>query len=231
MPNAVGSSETKYWHKEWIEIKRKIVLTEKQESLIIGSLLGDGTMRIGKGARNANFKVEHKLEHKEYVEWKYEILKPLVFTPPRMSYRYDDRRRRYPKSWWFRTIRHPLLTEFYYRFYKGDKTRTKGKRIPKDIQRDLNPFVMAVWIMDDGCYSQRRIDLSTYSFSLSDINLLQKALNDRFGLSVGYCKDRDKGFRMYFNCKETAKLIELVQPYIIPSMRYKIGLVSEPRRD
>jgi len=231
MPNAVGSFETKHWHKKWIEIKKKIVLTETQKSLIIGSLLGDGTMRIGKGAKNANFKVEHGLEQRKYVEWKYGILRPLVFSPPRISYRYNNKRRKYPKSWWFRTIRHPLLTELYYRFYKGNKRETRGKKIPKDIQKDLNPLVIAVWIMDDGSYSRGKIDLSTYSFSLSEIHLLQKGLKEKFNLCARYYEDRDRGVRMYFNQKETRKLIRLVKSYIIPSMRYKIGLVSEPRRD
>jgi hypothetical protein len=61
MVNTVGSCENKYWHKKWIPIKKALALNLKQKALIIGSLLGDGTMRLGKGARNVNFKVEHGL--------------------------------------------------------------------------------------------------------------------------------------------------------------------------
>ena len=47
MVNTVGSCENKHWQKRWITIKKSLVLTTKQRSLIIGSLLGDGTLRQG----------------------------------------------------------------------------------------------------------------------------------------------------------------------------------------
>jgi len=65
MVNTVGSCENKHWHKKWIPIKKSLLLTKMQKDLIIGSLLGDGTMRLGKGAQNVNFKVEHGLAQKE----------------------------------------------------------------------------------------------------------------------------------------------------------------------
>ncbi|MEK7515930.1 MAG: hypothetical protein AAB555_03355 [Patescibacteria group bacterium] len=89
MVNTVGSLETKYWQREWIELKKSLALTLDQRSLLIGSLLGDGTMRLGEGARNANYKVEQGLVQKSYVFWKYELLKPFVTTEPKLSYRYD----------------------------------------------------------------------------------------------------------------------------------------------
>jgi len=88
MANTVGSCENKYWQKKWIPIKKSLRLSPKQRQLIIGSLLGDGTMRLGKGARNVSFKIEQGLAQKEYVEWKYQILKQFVFTKPQISYRY-----------------------------------------------------------------------------------------------------------------------------------------------
>ena len=214
---------SKYWHKKWIPIKKSLLLTSKQKALILGSLLGDGTMRKGKGAKNVNFKVEHGLAQKQYVQWKYEILKPLVFTEPRLSYRYNENGEKYAKSWWFRTIRHPFLTSIYEEFYKGDGYRNGRKIIPKKIKNELSPFILAVWIMDDGSYSRNRIDISTYSFSLLEMNTLITLLKDIFNLQAKFYRDRDKGCRMYFNQQETKKLIKIIYPYIIPSMMYKIG--------
>lgn len=68
MGNTVGSCETKFWQKKWVPIKSALFLTSRQKEFIIGSLLGDGTMRIGEGGKNANFKVEHGLQQKELVE-------------------------------------------------------------------------------------------------------------------------------------------------------------------
>jgi recombination protein RecA len=223
MVNTVESCENKYWYKKWIPIKNRITISPKQRSLIIGSLLGDGTMRIGKGCVNANFKVEQGLVQKDFVFWKYSILRPLVFTEPRISYRYTEKREKYPKSWWFRTIRHPFLTDIYNMFYISDGYRTGRKIIPKDIKSYLDPLALAVWVMDDGSYSQRKIDISTYSFLESEINLLQNVLRQKFNIVIKYYKDRDKGYRMYCNTKETKQLIKIISPYMIPSMMYKIG--------
>lgn len=223
MVNTVGSCENINWQKKWIKIKRSLDLTNEQRSIIIGSLLGDGTMRIGKGCINANFKVEHGLEQKQYVKWKYQILKPLVFTEPKLSYRYDEENKIYPKSWWFRTIRHPLLTEIYRRFYKGENYRTGKKIIPRNIIQDIDPLAIAVWIMDDGSYSRNVINISTYSFSLSEILSLQKCIRQLFDVDVRWYRDRDKGYRIYFSKTHTKCLTEIIRPYIIPSMNYKIG--------
>ena len=226
MVNTVGSYETKYWYHTLIPLKQKAVLTSLQEELMIGSLLGDGTMRIGKGAKNANFKVEQGLEQKEYVMWKYSILKPLVFTEPKISFRYRENREKYPKSWWFRTMRHPLLTEMYDRFYTREGYRTGRKIVPIDIAKNLTPLAFAIWIMDDGSYSNGILDISTYSFLLDEVGLLQDALRNVFAIEARYFKDREKGYRMYFRKSETAKVVPIIRPYIINSLMYKIGFVA-----
>ena len=222
MVNTVGSCENKYWHKKWIPIKKSLKLNSKQRELIIGSLLGDGTMRLGKNAQNVNFKVEHGLMQKEYVMWKYQILKPFVFTEPKISHRFDENGEKYEKSWWFRTIRHPLFTEIYREFYKGDGYRNGKKIIPEILRNEFTPLVLAVWIMDDGSFSRNKIDISTYCFSLQEINNLQEYFKDIFDIKMNYYRDRDKGYRMYSNQEETLKLIKIIRPYIIPSMMYKI---------
>ena len=224
MVNTVGSCENKHWQKKWILIKNQVAISSMQRSFIIGSLLGDGTMRMGKGAINANFKVEQGVVQKDYVFWKYEILKSLVFTEPKISYRYNPEKEIYPKSWWFRTIRHPLLTQIYDTFYIRDGYKTGRKIIPENIIDLLDSFGLAVWIMDDGSYNKGVIDISTYSFLLPEIKLLQEILKKKFNVEFRYYKDRDKGYRMYCNMKETKKLIQTIKPYIIPSMMYKIGL-------
>ncbi len=222
MVNAVGSRTNKHWQKKWIAIKEQSVLTDEQRSFIIGSLLGDGTMRMGLRAANANFKVEQGIAQKAYVFWKYHILKPLVFTEPKISYRYGSVGK-YEKSWWFRTIRHPLLTDIYNMFYT-EQIKVGKKIVPHDIANHLDPLAIAVWIMDDGSYSNGTINISTYSFTLEEIKILQNVFEKVFKVISNYYRDRNKGYRMYFNKTETKKLISLIYPYIIPEMRYKIGL-------
>jgi hypothetical protein len=228
MVNTVGSRRNKHWTKKWSNLKRDMYLTKIQRSLIIGSMLGDGTMRIGKGSINANFKIEHGLKQRKLVLWKYKILESLVFTRPKVSYRYRDTGERYQKSWWFRTIRHPLLTDIYKDFYVGEKYRVGRKIVPKDIKKDLDALALAVWIMDDGSFNQKIIDVSTYSFTEREIQILQEALAGKYDISSNYYKDRNKGFRIYFNQSETRKLVQIIRPHFIPSMEYKIGVSIDP---
>ncbi len=223
MVNPVGSYATKYWYKTLIPLKEQMFLNQNQKSLIIGSLLGDGTMRIGEGSKNANFKVEQGLMQKEYTFWKYQILKPLVLTEPKISFRYHASGEKYQKSWWFRTVRHPILTDIYALFYEGEGYRNGRKIVPKSIQKYLDPLAIAVWIMDDGSFSKGSIDISTYSFLEKEIKLLQKSIFNLYGIEVKYHPDRDKGFRMRFSVGETKKLIEIILPHVVPSLQYKLG--------
>lgn len=63
--------------------KNGLNLTSTQISILIGSLLGDGTLRTGDRAVNANFKIEHGLVQKDYVVWKYDNFKEWVLTHPK----------------------------------------------------------------------------------------------------------------------------------------------------
>jgi hypothetical protein len=220
----VGSLQSKYWNKKMISLKKEIKLTSKQRAFIFGSMLGDATMRVGIKAKNANFKIDHCLEQKEYVFWKYKILKNLVLTPPRLSYRTTKEGIRYKKSWWFRTLRHPVLTEIYNQFYTKDSYRCGRKIVPNLVFENINSFIMAIWVMDDGSYNQEKIDISTYSFTLQEIKRLLFIIKKKFKITMLFYKDRDKGYRIYCNKKETKKLVDLIYPYIIKTMRYKIGL-------
>ena len=123
---------------------------------------------MGKNAVNANFKTEQGLRQKDYVFWKYEQFREWVTTPPKISVRYDENRIPYSKSWWFRTIRLPDITLFHKLFYVDGV-----KVVPRNIVDLLDPLALAVWIMDDGCLNRSKIDISTYSFRLDEIKLLQ----------------------------------------------------------
>lgn len=59
-------------------IRRKrlaqISLSNHAKSIILGSLLGDGYMRIYKGYKNATFSIRHSDTQKEYLDWKNHFL-------------------------------------------------------------------------------------------------------------------------------------------------------------
>lgn len=57
-------------------------LTQLQKSVIVGSLLGDGYIRIMLGRKDAFLEINHSIKAKEYVDWKYSVLKNICKSSP-----------------------------------------------------------------------------------------------------------------------------------------------------
>lgn len=183
-------------------------LTEVQKSVIIGCLLGDGYLRQLKGRRNAFLEVNHSYKQKDYVDWKYEKLKNLVISPPK-SRKYNNR-----IAYRFFTKAHFELTELLHLFYKDGK-----KRIP---EFDLDPLILAVWFMDDGSMVRASdVYLNTQQFSETDQLRLIKKLS-LVGISARL--NKDKQYQRIRLLKSSINVLEkLIQPYLINSMKYKVG--------
>src|SRR3989344_4155827 len=58
-------------------------LTKFERQIIIGSLLGDGYMRIIPGRFNAFLEINHSIKAKEYVDYKFQSLKRLCRSAPK----------------------------------------------------------------------------------------------------------------------------------------------------
>lgn len=182
-------------------------LSEVQQQLILGTIIGDGYMRK---KTNAHLQITHSIKQREYVDWKYQILRNLVITLPKL-YKGNNGRIGYR----FFTKSLPEITYFYNRFYKN-----KVKIIPKDII--LSPLALAVWYMDDGSKSYKSCYFNTQQLDIkSQINLI-KALS-KFGLKSRLNKDKTY-FRIRILTSSTPKLVNIITPYVIKSMRYKIPI-------
>ncbi|MEK7104577.1 MAG: LAGLIDADG endonuclease [Patescibacteria group bacterium] len=185
-------------------------LTQLQKSFLIGTLLGDGYLRQIKGRRNAFLEVNHSINQKEYVEWKYKILKNLTRSGPK-SRKGNGTRIAYR----FFTRQHPEFTKIMDLFY-----RDKKKCIPDLI---LDPISLAVWYMDDGSRcSKNNVYLNTQQFSKNDQYKLLRIL-DQIGLKGTLNKDKQY-YRIRFKTSSISKLFGMIKQHIIPSMKYKIGL-------
>ena len=185
-------------------------LTQLQKSFLIGTLLGDGYIRQIKGRRNAFLEVNHSITQKEYVEWKYKILKNLVRSGPKSRYGNGAR-----IAYRFFTKQHPEFTKMMDLFYKDKK-----KCIPDLV---LDPISLAVWYMDDGSRcSKDNVYLNTQQFSKDDQYKLLEFLG-KMGLSGTLNKDKQY-YRIRLKTSSIPKLFGIIKKYIIPSMKYKIGL-------
>lgn len=99
------------------------------------------------------------------------------------------------------------------------------KVVPINIFELLTPIALAHLIMGDGVsYKDKGITICTDSFSIVDVVRLINVLIIRYNLNCTIHTPRAGQYRIYIskNCLES--LQEIVLPYMIPSMLYKINL-------
>lgn len=184
-------------------------LTNREKFIVIGSVLGDGYLRIVPGRKNALFEINSSIKEKEYIDWKFRELQRIVLTPPRM------RKGEGPRvAYRFSTQQHPDLTEIYCRFYCG-----KEKVIPA---LKLNPLIMAVWFMDDGSRSYKTFYINTQGFSKLNQEKLMQMLKSQYGIESSLNKDKEY-HRIRIRTASANDFRRIVRPYIVPIMQYKLG--------
>lgn len=188
-------------------------LTQLQREVIIGCILGDGYLRRLPGRANAFLEINHSLKAKQYVDWKYSILKDITVSSPKKR-KIDQQRTGYR----FFTKQHPEITRLYYQFYEKER-----KKIPANVE--LTPLSLAVWFMDDGSKTKKGdVYFNSQQFSFKDQRRLLHALR-KWGIRGRLNKDKNY-YRIRIYKESIPRLIEIIKPYILPSLKYKIAGLS-----
>lgn len=180
-------------------------LTPEQHSLIVGTLLGDGSMRC---KANALLEVNHSARQREYVDWKYKVLADLVATPPQLRATNGTR-----IAYRFVTRSLPALTPYYWTFY------ATGRKAVPDVE--ITPLALAVWLMDDGSRSYRAVYFNTQQFDLPDQMRLIRILERQFGLVARLNRDKSY-YRLRVAVESVPRLRSLVSQYLLPELAYKL---------
>ncbi|MBI2036718.1 hypothetical protein HYT17_03755 [Candidatus Microgenomates bacterium] len=185
---------------------RKLKLSKNQLMLVIGSLLGDGY--LDQTTRGYSLRIHHGIMQKEYVDFKYHLIKSFVNSPPKQS----------GNAYYFRTISHPILVDLRKLFYEKQK-----KVLPKVfLERNFSPFALAIWIMDDGSADGRQLRINTQSFTLEENLWLINFLQAKLGILATINQDKRK-YRLRIKASSMDLLKKLILPSIIPSMLYKLS--------
>ena len=181
-------------------------LTREQISIITGCLLGDGAMRC---KINALLEINHSLEQKCYVDWKYSKLRNLVGTPPKARDGNEGR-----VAYRFTTLSLPVLTEIYHQFFVSGK-----KVIPEQLH--LDSLSLAVWFMDDGCKSYRAVYFNTQKFDMESQLRLISLFDTEFGLKLTLNRDKTY-YRLRMSVASVEEFCKLIKPHMIPQLLYKL---------
>ena len=209
MGNAVGSLEL----PRILQARKNLslVLTDTQREILIGCILGDAHIQpLGKIC------IEQSTRQKEYLLWKYEQLENLCYPAlPREIIRKDTRNNKEYYSMVF-------YLRQYFRAWRAIFYRGNIKVFPNII---LTPQSVAVWYMDDGCLSKGKSTISIEGFDEENRNNVQKAFYEQFGIETAIGKSK----KLVIKTKSHDVFYDLIRPYIVPSMEYKIP--SKPRND
>lgn len=170
----------------------KSLIPSDQFQLIIGSLMGDARLECRsksiRAKHTARLRIHQSDKQKDYVFWKYQILKSLVIRGPRFTKVWHDKKRnKNHYSWYFHTISSETLGLFHRFFY-----RNGIKIVPIELLKELNPLGLAIWYMDDGSNNGGSITLNTHCFSEQEQIVIQDLLKNKFGVVATIVKDRNK---------------------------------------
>ena len=176
----------------------------------MGTVLGDGYIRMVPGRKNALLEINHTFSQKDYVDWKFQQLKSLCKSGPVMR-KGNGKRIAYR----FTTRQNEEISEIYKKFY-----RNKHKIVPEDLE--LDDIVLAVWYMDDGSKCGKdNVYLNTQQFDLRDQEALMRKLENK-GIETSLNKDKIY-WRIRLKKSSINKFLSIVSKIVIPSMQYKLS--------
>jgi hypothetical protein len=197
-------------------LKKRLRFSGIQRAVLIGSVFGDGHLEISKSCINYRLRLAQSVKQKDYLFWKYFLLKDFVSSKPRFH--------NATKSVLFSTISHPEISELAGIFYRG-----KIKILPKNISEFIsNPMILAVWFMDDGNAIVRNgktygYHLNTQSFTKDENEDISYVLRKIYGIESLLEKNHGKYRLRIMKKLSRDKFREVVEDHILDSMKYKLG--------
>ncbi len=193
-------------------------LNSEQKEMVVGSVLGDGSIILPNKRKTAYFKVSHCEKQLEYIEWKRFVLSNFVHRDGLQKI-IDKRGNSVMYS--FNTI-----SNIGFNYYRDLFYEDVVKVIKEELVDHLTLLGLAVWYMDDGgLVGNNKVNcrLSTDGFSKDDNYRLRDILLSKFGLESKVLSYYRGSFYYYlfFNKENSIKMGRMISPYVVECMRYK----------
>lgn len=193
--------------------------SKEQFQVLIGTLLGNAHLELSKETRIPCYQLTHSGKQKNYLKFVKDMLAPHA----------KIRKRKGSDSWTF-CFTHVSLVNIYPKFY-----RNKKKIVSEEILSMLDERGLAVWYMDDGYLWNGCVELSTQGFTKEENYLIAEFLRKKWQMNakVYYKKPTEKtkgGYFIHLDKISSMRFLTLVDPYILPELRYKTYLKSHKLR-
>lgn len=188
-----------------------IFITEIQEQVILGTVLGDGHLYNYKDTSMLRF--DHCKKQKEYIYFKYNILKNLCkYNQPKYLTSLDKRSNKINEKYSLHTKSFIELKKYRNMFYQPKKI------ISKEICSLLKPLAIAIFFMDDGYKHKNAYFFSTNNFNIESIKNFQDFLYNNYKIESSMHKNKV----IYIKSNSRDKFTKIIEPFIIESMKYKL---------
>ena len=204
------------------KIKKK--LSKEQKSLLIGLLIGDGTI-----SSNFVFKLSHSIEQKEYLEWKVKLLDKFKIK--------NNGIKEYISTCGYNIGKGVLYSQMSVIPTIKALRRTiyiPKKTITRKLLNWLTPLEIAIWYMDDGHINvntskqrssiQHTIKIATCVDEITVEIIIQYFL-DVWNIKFRKFPEGKNTFSIASSSEEDySKFVNLIKPFVeqVPSMLYKI---------
>lgn len=197
--------------------------SKKQMSIILAMIFGDSWVsKFKPKIANSFLGCRHSHKQESYLNYKRNKLNALGFNVSKVY----DTTNKYGKTFTFECRDPELFNQLRLVLYPKNNKTIKRKWL-----NFLDAEGIAIWFMDDGSYTKDRKNgrafLYTNSFSKKENELIikyfKKVWNIKPHLRIDKRNNKLKTFFLAFNIEETKKLFEIIIPYIIPDMMYKVG--------
>lgn len=203
-------------------------MEREKKALLIALVLGDG--HINK--RDNCLQITHSIKQLAYIKFKCRLIAKLLnCKAPKLYHRIDSKHNEFKLSKgspYFKLLRRWIYTD-------------GTKHFSKKILSYLNAKSLAIWWMDDGSHGIDRnkttgkirshsFHLYTYT-NLEDTENIIEWIYNSFNIKMYKIHRimKDGSTKYYLKCrtKEGRKLSNLLRPYIMPFLQYKIMKENE----
>jgi recombination protein RecA len=193
-------------------------LSEQQRQLVLGGLMGDGSIspkpvHAAGVTMKSRYRFGHGAKQDFYAMWKAELLDgiPLTISPHSKD------------GLMVETTPLVELDDLREAVYVAGK-----KVFSWDYLKELTPFALAVWYMDDGFFAVRRkdgsggrSDIVVEAMEASSRRRLEALLRESYGLSVKLTQRGGKAI-LVFDRDGTEALHALIAPFVPTCMEHKL---------
>lgn len=201
-------------------------VSSQLQSAIVGMVLGDASLIVGKSQKSAYLQFRHSMVQKDYALWKADLLRQITHVNVTESEGYLDQRtgKKYPFIN-VKTRTHPLYTRLRQAFYP-----VRHKVVDPFWLKKLDELGFAIWYFDDGTSKEYNCFLATLAFSWPENQVIAKYLWERFNLHADV-RRWDKGKPIIrIPAKSHQRLHDLLVPYAAPvHLETKLPNVRPPR--